>query len=84
MKLPDHVYLSLHHNEHRSTYETIQHFEDFFGDNPFFDWVSDEQRDLAYETQDFWYCQWYPDTPQSFHCLAAHDLDVLLGRVNGA
>lgn len=71
--------LFLTHNEHRDYYETIEKWLDGQGQHVTDDeWVSDEQRKKAIETDNCWVLQWYPDTPVGFNKLAACDLDVLL------
>lgn len=67
--------LSLTHNRNRSYYQTV---EEMVRDDNLGDWVSDEQRQKAIDTNEIWELQWYPDTPIGFCCLWAADLDVLL------
>ena len=82
MKFPKHeASLHLCHNEHKSNYETVLE-NILYRDDDFYHWVSVEQRQKAIDANDFWYIQWYPDTPVGFHCVAAADLDVLLDYVN--
>lgn len=81
MKLPDHqASLQLTHNDHRNTYQASADWiaEQEQDGDCWFDWVSDEQRQKAIETDSIWTLQWYPDTPVGFVALAAADLDVLL------
>jgi hypothetical protein len=78
MKFPEHkASLHLTHNEHKSYYQTVaQAVEE--QSHGYKDWVSEEQKQKAIETNDCWYLQWYPETPIGFNILAAADLDVLL------
>ncbi len=69
--------LTLHHNEHKSYYQTVQQSIDR-DDHGYDDWVSEEQKQKAIDTNDCWFLQWYPNTPIGFNTLAAADLDVLL------
>lgn len=43
-----------------------------------FDWVSEEEKQKAIETNCMWTLQWYPDTPISFFALAASSIIPLL------
>lgn len=73
--------LTLSHNENRAFYQTVQeHYEDEVC-GP--DWVSEEQRQKAYATNEVWQLQWYPKTPVSSYIVAACDLDVLLAHCKG-
>jgi hypothetical protein len=72
----------LTHNEHLSYYRTVkQSIED--EDHGYKDdWVSEEQKQKAIETNECWILQWYPETPVGFCILAAADLDVLIEAAN--
>ncbi len=69
--------LHLVHNDHKGVYRTVAQAIDH-EDWGYRDWVSDEQKQKAIETNECWFVQWYPDTPVGFYVLAAADLDVLL------
>lgn len=71
------VSLHLTHNEHKSYYRTVAEAiaDDDHGYN---DWVSEDQKQKAIETNECWTLQWYPATPIGFCILSAADLDVLL------
>lgn len=78
MKFPAHkASLHLTHNDHTTCYETVESYcsRPYFDDK---DWVSEEQKKKAFETQEIWELQWYPETPVGFYKLIAADLDVLL------
>lgn len=84
MEFPKHdASLHLTHNGHLSNYQTVaecvEHDDHLHKDRcGLYDWVSEEQKAKAIETNDFWHLQWYPNTPVGFCSLAAADLDVLL------
>lgn len=66
--------LTLSHNPHKDVYDTIEvYIERLCGE-----WVSEEEKVKALETNDFWMLQWYPNTPICFFLLYAHNLDKLL------
>lgn len=77
IQFPAHVSLSLTHNEHAAYYDRA---EAYYNGNPA-DWVSEEQRQKAFETQSVWELHWYPKKPVSFHVVLAADLDVLMAHV---
>lgn len=74
---PEHkASLTLTHNEHRDYYESVEDWEAFHDDGTV-DWLSQEQRAKAIETDSVWCLQWYPDTPVGFCRLFAADLEAL-------
>jgi hypothetical protein len=78
MKFPEHkASLHLTHNEHKGYYLTVAQAVER-QDHGYNNWVSEEQKQKAIETNECWYLQWYPETPVGFCILAAADLDVLL------
>lgn len=78
MEFPKHeASLHLTHNEHKSHYMTVEECI-LTKDHGYRDWVSEEQKQKAIDTNECWYLQWYPNTPVGFCLLAAADLDVLL------
>lgn len=79
MNFPKHeASLHLTHNQHKAYYRTVAEAIDD-GDHGYVDdWVSEEQKQKAIETNECWTLQWYPATPVGFCMLAAADLDVLL------
>lgn len=80
MQFPAHVSLSLTHNEHAAYYDRA---EAYYGEPNYdlTDWVSEEQRTKAFETQSVWELHWYPNTPVGFHRVLAADLDALMAHV---
>lgn len=82
MKFPAHkASLHLTHNGHLGSYQTVAQCIDA-GDHGYTDWVSEEQKQKAINTNDCWFLQWYPNTPIGFCILCAADLDVLLEAAN--
>ena len=78
--LPKHkASLHLTHNEHKSYYQTVE--QSIKGQDHGYledDWVSKEQMQLAIDTNECWYIQWYPDTPIGFCVASAATLEALL------
>ena len=82
MKLPRHeASLSLTHNQHKDYYMTVAQSVDE-KEHGYRDWVSEEQKQKAIETNECWFIQWYPNTPVGFCIMAACDLEILLDEVN--
>lgn len=80
---PDHkAGLSLEHDPHKSYHQTVkQWWEEMADGHGLMDsseWVSEEQKQLAFQFNDIWVLQWYPDTPVGFCRLLAYDLNTLL------
>lgn len=42
------------------------------------DWVSEEERQKAIETNSVWSLSWYPDTPVGFFVVTASSLEAVL------
>jgi hypothetical protein len=75
MNFPRHdASLHLTHNQHKAYYMTVAEIDR----EQDYDWVSEEQKQKAIATGDYWELQWYPDTPTGSYSLCAADLDVLL------
>lgn len=63
--LPQHkAGLSIEHNPHKNIYESV---EKYVGDDDA-SWVSEIEKQKAFETDELWELQWYPDGPVGF-CL---------------
>jgi hypothetical protein len=77
---PEHLSLTLSHNEHKNYYQTVAE-SIAAGDHGYDCWVSDEQMQKAITTDECWTLQWYPITPIGFNILSAADLDVLMAAV---
>lgn len=83
--LPPHkCSLHLTHNQHKSYYETVQDYTESDPENPLGEWVSEYQKAKAYETQELWQLQIYPDTPIGFYCYWGADLSAVLIAANPA
>lgn len=69
--------LTLSHNQHKNVYQTVAEAlaSGYYEDD---DWVSDEQKQKAIETNECWAIDWHPDTPVGSYSFCAADLDVLL------
>jgi hypothetical protein len=78
MQFPKHeAGLILTHNDHKNVYQTVaQSIER--KDHCFRNWVSEEQKQKAIDTNDCWSIQWYPKSPIGSYSMVAADLDVLL------
>jgi hypothetical protein len=76
--------LHLTHNDHKGYYLTVRDAIEA-GDHGYHydDWVSDEQRQKAIDTNECWTLQWYPNTPVGFCLMSAADLSALLIAANG-
>jgi len=77
IKFPKHkCELILSHNAHKTSYTSVDEYTrfDLNGDC----WISEEQKEKAYKTQEYWELHWYPDTPVGFIRFWAADLDALL------
>lgn len=71
--------LYLSHNAHKDDFHTVaEAIERDDHGYRVLDWVNDEQRNKAIETNECWSLQWYPDTPIGSCTLSACDVDVLL------
>jgi len=74
--LPPHkASLHLTHNDHLSNYMTVQ--EDDESPIGGGDWVSEAERDKAYEANEMWQLQWYPETPVGFCIIKASSLEAI-------
>jgi hypothetical protein len=76
--LPAHkASLTIHHNNHLDYYVTVEQAiaDEDFG---YCDWVSDEEKQKAIDTNEAWFIQWYPETPVGFCVMAASTLPALL------
>lgn len=74
--------LNLTHNEHKSSYRTVaQYIADRPEEYSDSDWVSEEQKAKAIETNELWTLHWYPETPIGFCLFHAADLEALLEKV---
>lgn len=75
--LPEHkASLCLEHNEHKSSYETIEEWAHFLGLEDE-EWAAPEEREKAIREDSLWMLQWYPDTPIGFYRIAASSLEAI-------
>lgn len=66
--------------EHAINYTNARDWYASMPDDPD-EWVSLEEREAALEQNSVWTLQWYPVTPNGFHCLRASSLAALLAGV---
>lgn len=78
MNLPRHnASLTISHNQHKDYYKTVA--EKLAGLKHIgIDWISEEDKRVAIETDELWEMQWYPNTPIGFHLCMASSLEILL------
>ncbi len=89
MQFPDHLLnLVLFHNKHLEYDSTVDN-EVWCKRQGFTDWVSEEQKQKAIETNDCWLIRWHPKDQtryttiaSGYEWLAAHDLEALLKAAN--
>ena len=72
--------LELTHNPHKDCYETVRQWYANYADRGLCspEWISEEQKRLAFERDEVWVLHWYPNTPIGFCSLAAAELGSLL------
>jgi hypothetical protein len=77
--------LTLSYNDNGSNYQTVAQSDDDeqSGGNPFYEWVSEEERTKAREQNAIWTLQWYPHTPVGFNCIAASSLTAIMEHLGG-
>ena len=69
--------LYLEHNAHKDVYESVEEYTDHWDG----DWISDEERAKAIETNEVWRLQWYPNTPVGFYVVMASGLEAIIGHL---
>ena len=80
MQFPEHkAGLTLHHNDHKSVYDTA---EDWIAENDWCDWEDDAAKQRAIDTDSIWTLRWYPNTPVGFNAVAAPTLEELFAVAN--
>lgn len=71
--------LGIHLNEEGApNYKTVAEIESPEWGEHRFDWISEEERQKAIETNSMWTIQWYPDHPNTFYAYAASSLWALI------
>lgn len=81
MKLPQHLILSISHNEHKSFYRSL---EDEVKDQPEYYTeasISAEELAQAIALDEIWTAHWYPDTPVGFCVRHSPTLEGLLAKM---
>ena len=82
--LPPHkAGLCIWHNEHLSFHQqSVKEYTDDIARNiGGMDWASDEERALAYETNELWEVHWYPDNPVGSYSVYGATLAGVLRKV---
>lgn len=79
LNLPKHVSLTLEHNGHKAVYETVQQYNDSISN---IHWVPGDSRQRAYDANDMWCVQWYPDTPVAYCSVYGHTIEEILEYIN--
>lgn len=75
---PRHHGMIIEHNPHKMNYQTVAEWSANGSDGGSAQWISDEQRKIAVETDSIWTMQWYPNTPISFRFIAAATFEELI------
>jgi len=78
MKFPKHHQLVITHNEHHTSYETVESYLD--RDERIE--ITKEDRDECIRLGEIWEIQWYPNTPISFYCVGGPSLERCLQVIN--
>lgn len=79
--LPKHITFSISHNEHKSSYRSL---EDEVKDQPEYyaeDSISAEELAQAIALDEIWTAHWYPDTPVGFCVRHSLSLEGLLAKM---
>jgi hypothetical protein len=81
VKLPEHkASLTIVHNEHKDYYISAEDW--IYNDSDFLEWESEEKKLEAMNTDSIWVIQWYPETPNGFHAIAAPTLEEAVSFAN--
>ena len=75
----EHTILHIDLNQHKASYVTTE--EAVANDE--YDWVSEDEKQKAIDTDSIWTIQWYPDTPIGFYTLAASSLETVINAALG-
>lgn len=85
MKLPKHINIEITHNPHSVYYESAK---DYIGEKILYeewsdnDFISQEDKQVCIDSNDFWTIHWYPKTPVSFCYVVASTLEKALEVAN--
>lgn len=85
VKFPMHkASMTITHNPHKDSYQSAQDWiiENESDIEHLYEWISDEERQLAIDTDSIWTIQVYPNTPIGFYAYAASTFETLLAYVN--
>jgi hypothetical protein len=79
VEFPKHISFNLNYNEHiGSGIESVEEYCDLIPSLQDCDWVSHEEKELAFKNNEFYTFRWHPSTPNGHCILAAYSLKVLL------
>lgn len=78
----EHTSLTISFNDcNAPNYMTVRDYLAGEGPGSDTDWVSDEERVRAIETNSWWTAHWYPHTPVGFHSFSAASLPTLVATL---
>ncbi len=80
MKFPKHHTLSIEHNPHKSSYESIRQYLDTY--EHLQGAISAEDLIICIERDELWHFQWYPHTPISFNVILSYSLERCIELAN--
>lgn len=80
MKLPKHHSLSIEHNPHKSSYQTILQYIETW--DHLKDCITPEDLVICIERNELWHFQWYPNTPISFELILSYSFERCLELIN--
>lgn len=72
--------LSLEFNAFSVNYVNARQAEEH-GMLEYFDWINEDEHELALNQNTVWVLHWYPNSPVAFRALGAADLDRLLEHI---
>lgn len=76
MKFPKHVSLSIQHNPHKDSYESVLEYLE--SNDLFMEDLAEEDLVKCIERDELWSIQWYPITPISFYMVISYSLERCL------
>lgn len=79
LNLPPHLTLSIHHNEHKNYYQTV---EEYLPDCEHGTWVPGDSRERAIADNEMWSLQVYPRTPIGSYTVFGRTLEEILDYLN--
>lgn len=81
LRLPSHTAsLSITHNEHLATYETVEQYLSDEGKAPYCpeEWLSRSDYKTALRTNELWEMRWYPHSPVGFYIVYGSTLENMI------